>query len=398
MIYSHSRLSCFEQCPKKFDFQYVQKIKVPERQSIEAFMGKKVHETLEKLFKDLQHTKKNELHELLAFFEKKWKEDWRETIVINKDGLKPEHYLELGKKCITNFYEKNHPFDHGKPIGIEHKFILDLNGDGKYKLTGYIDLLIQAGKNHFQVHDYKTYAKLPEQSKMDEDEQLALYQLWVQQEFPEAKKIDLIWHYVVFQREGTSHRTKPQLEQLKKKTIATINKIESTTVYDTKPGPLCAYCSYKPICPAWKHAEELEHPQKRIFDPKDGVKLADQYTRLYYEKQDFLEKIENELEELKEQIFAFAQQHGYTVVQGTQNKLTLKTMEKTRFPGKNSPEREKLEELIRKHNLWTKLSELDTTKLAHFIEEGELDSKTAKEVKKYIEKTESKTIYVGKLK
>lgn len=398
MIYSPSRLNCFEQCPKKFDFQYVQKVKIPERQSIEAFMGKRVHEALETLFRDLQYTKKNSLDDLLKYYEQKWKEEWRESIKINKEGLTVEHYFELGKKCVTNFYQKNHPFDAGKALGIEKKITLDLNGDGKYKLTGYIDLLMQAGKNHFQIHDYKTYSKLPEQRTMDEDDQLAIYQLWVQNEFPEAKKIDLIWHYVVFDREGHSQRTKPQLEKLKKRLIGTINKIESTTIYDTKPSPLCAYCTYKPICPAWKHAEDIQYPQKRIFDPKDGVKLADQYSKLHYERQRFLEKIENELDALKEQIFEFAKLHDYTVLQGQNSKLTLKTNEKNKFPAKNSPERQKLEQLIKTHNLWTELSELDTTKLNHYLEEGGLDTKTAKEVKKYIEKTESKSIYVGKLK
>lgn len=397
MIYSPSRLSCFEQCPKKFEFQYLIKPDIKERQGIEAFMGKKVHETLEKLFKNLQHTKKNSLEDLLGFYEKKWKADWRESIQINNNEYSPEHYFELGKKCITNFYEKNQPFNQGRVLGIEKKFIIDLNGDGKYRVRGVIDLLTQASKNHFQVHDYKTYKELPAQSKMDEDDQLAIYQLWVEQEFPEVKKIDLIWHYVVFNREGTSHRNKKQLQQLKKRLIGNINHIETAKTYAPNPSGLCEYCSYKPICPAWKHPQDLEHPQKRMFDPKDGVKLADEYVKLINEKKALSEELDAKLEELKEHIFAFGAQHGYTVIQGTNNRLTLKTTEKTRFPGKNSPEREKLEELIRKHNLWTKLSGLDTTKLNHYLEEGELEPKTAKEIKKYLEKTQTKTIYVGKL-
>ena len=47
--YSHSRLSTFEQCPLKFKFQYIDKIEKAE-ESVEAFMGKRVHEVLEKLY------------------------------------------------------------------------------------------------------------------------------------------------------------------------------------------------------------------------------------------------------------------------------------------------------------------------------------------------------------
>ncbi len=398
MIYSHTRLNCFEQCPKKFEYKYLQRIAVPERESIEQFMGKKVHETFEKLFRDLQHTKKNTLSELLVYFESIWKQGWKDEIVINKESLTKEHYFELGKRCVANFYEKNFPFDKGKALGFEQQITLDLNGDGKYKLTGYIDLLVQVGKNHFQIQDYKTFSKLPEQAKMEKDEQLAIYQMWVQQEFPEAKKVDLIWQYVVFQREGISHRTSKDLEKTKKRLISLINRIESTEYYPTKPGPLCDYCSYKPICPAWAHGQELKKLEPKQYSEEEGVKLADEYTKLYQEKQALLNKIEGEMETLKAQIFDYAKQHEFEVVQGTTHKLRLKTSEKTRFPAKNSEERRHLEELIKKHNLWAELSELDTTKLGHALEEGEIDKKTAKELKKYVEKTETKTIYVSKLK
>ena len=48
-IYSHSRLSSFEDCPRKFHYRYV--LKIPqETEGIEAFVGKRVHEVLERLY------------------------------------------------------------------------------------------------------------------------------------------------------------------------------------------------------------------------------------------------------------------------------------------------------------------------------------------------------------
>lgn len=397
MIYSHSRLACFEQCPKKFEYKYVQKIAIPEKVSIEAFMGKVVHSTLEKLFRDLQHTKKNELPELLAYYEKLWNEGWSDEIAINKEGLTKEHYLELGKKCVANFYEKNHPFRKGKVLGIEQQITLDLGGDGRHRLTGYIDLLVEAGENHFQIHDYKTYGKLPEQAKMEEDEQLAIYQMWVQQEFPEAKEVDLIWHYVVFQREGVSHRTGKELEEVKKRLIGLINRIESTQRYQTNTGPLCDYCSYKGICPAWAHGEALAKLGPQEYKKEDGVRLADEYATLYYENRALLEKMENEMDALKTQIFAYAKQHGYDVVQGTGHRLKLRAMERLKFPSKGSRERALLDGLIKKHNFWAEVSELDTFKLGHYLQEGIFDKNAEKELEKYVQKTETRAIYVSKL-
>ena len=48
-LYSHSRLSNFENCPKKFHYRYV--LRIPsEFESIEGFVGKRVHEVLERLY------------------------------------------------------------------------------------------------------------------------------------------------------------------------------------------------------------------------------------------------------------------------------------------------------------------------------------------------------------
>lgn len=66
-IYSHSRLSCFEQCPNKFKLKYIDKVESDIEQSVEAFLGSRVHETLEKLYRDLDYHKLNSLDDLLVF-------------------------------------------------------------------------------------------------------------------------------------------------------------------------------------------------------------------------------------------------------------------------------------------------------------------------------------------
>lgn len=78
MIYSHSRLSCYEQCPKKYKLQYVDRIKTEVKENIELFLGKMVHKTLKKLYQDLMYQKENTLGELLSFL----RDDWMRTGVI----------------------------------------------------------------------------------------------------------------------------------------------------------------------------------------------------------------------------------------------------------------------------------------------------------------------------
>ena len=40
--FSHSRLNAYENCPMQYRLRYVDKVDVPRRESIEAFLGKRV--------------------------------------------------------------------------------------------------------------------------------------------------------------------------------------------------------------------------------------------------------------------------------------------------------------------------------------------------------------------
>ena len=75
--YSNSKLSTYENCPQKYKFHYIDKIKLPEApEGIEAFMGSRVHETLEKLYKDLILFKNNTQDDLLEYYTDQWKRNW----------------------------------------------------------------------------------------------------------------------------------------------------------------------------------------------------------------------------------------------------------------------------------------------------------------------------------
>jgi len=72
--YSHSKICCFEQCPLRYKFQYIDKIKTEIEQSVEAFLGSMVHEALEKLYTDLKFQKVMKLDEVLDFYNELWQE------------------------------------------------------------------------------------------------------------------------------------------------------------------------------------------------------------------------------------------------------------------------------------------------------------------------------------
>lgn len=52
-IYSHSRLSTFETCRLKYKYTYIDRIR-KEGEGVEAFLGSRFHEMMEKLYAEIK--------------------------------------------------------------------------------------------------------------------------------------------------------------------------------------------------------------------------------------------------------------------------------------------------------------------------------------------------------
>src|SRR6266850_6366239 len=92
--YSHSRLSSFEKCKLQYRYRYVDRIR-RDIQSIEAFLGNRVHEVLEKLYKDLQMERTPALEELTGLYQRSWEKLYTDKIRIVKTDYVSEQYRNL---------------------------------------------------------------------------------------------------------------------------------------------------------------------------------------------------------------------------------------------------------------------------------------------------------------
>jgi len=248
LIVSHTRLNSFKTCPYKYKLKYIDKVDMGV-ETVEQFLGSRVHDALEKLYKDLLNGKENSLEELLEFYEQEWERQWSPDIVVVKEDYTPDNYREVGRECLRDYYEQHHPFTDGTTVGLEKRVIVDLDESGHYKLRGVIDRLVDKGGGLYEIHDYKTSANLPEQEDVDKDQQLARYQLAVHEMWPDVEEIRLVWHYLRFGKMLVSTRTAEKLEDLRQKTIEAIQTIESATEFEPVKSVLCDWCEYKPICP-----------------------------------------------------------------------------------------------------------------------------------------------------
>jgi len=400
MQYSYSRVTCFENCPQQFKFKYIDKLDVERFKTIEAFMGSRVHDALEKFYNDRKLSKISSLEELVACYNDLWSRDINPDVVVNKEGLTQEHYRVVGEKCIIDYYNHYKPFEVGKTIENEMQLNIDLLGDGKYKFIGYIDRL-DSVDGVYEIHDYKTSQRLPTQEIADRDRQLALYEMGIRQLWNDVKEVDLVWHYMVFDKEIRSKRSKTHLKELQDELIGLIGDIEKATKEDDFPAKesgLCGWCEFQDYCPLKKHQAKTRQMPLNKYLKEDGVVLANKYTELKSKEAEFKNWFDEEYEQLREALVTYAKKEGVEYIYGTDKRVSVKLAEAFRFPKAGSTEREQLEKAIKEKGFWDDVSSLNTRALDKGLREHEFKQKLEKIIQKYAEKEETTTIRLGKIK
>lgn len=276
-IYSHSRLSNFETCPLKFKYRYVLKIET-DVEGIEGFMGKRAHEVLERLYLAVGRGHVPTHEQVLHRFRALWDEHFdADRVRIVRSENPPLFYKQLGERCLSNFYRRHYPFDADRTLGIEKRVTFSLDEDGDYRLQGIIDRIARAPDGAIEIQDYKTGARVPSQSDLDRDRQLALYQLGVGRTYGEDRPVRLIWHYLQSNQTRQSTRTSEQLEELRHSTMGVIDRIRAEDAFPPRPGPLCRWCEYADRCPvgpdnaaAKRRPKEDDAPTARVAEAPAG--------------------------------------------------------------------------------------------------------------------------------
>ena len=394
--FSHSKIGAFEACKLRYKFQYIDKIKVEAEDTIETYLGGIVHEALEKLYRDRRFEKLMSLKELLAYYNKIWEENWKDSIIIVKKDYTADNYRKMGERMLTDYYKKHEPFDQGRIIGLETQDFLSLDEQGRYKFHIRIDRLMDMGEGLYEVHDYKTGSSLSKQEELDKDRQLAMYSQWVRQNFKDFKKVRLVWHFLAFDKEMDSYRTKEELENLRQETLSQIEEIESAEDFPANVTRLCDWCLYKPICPQWKHEVELDEKPENEYLNDPGLKLVDAYVHLKDKVDSFRKEAEEELEKIREALIAFCEREGVQVVAGSENKISVKPFETVKLPSKNTKERDELIDTLKKLGRLDEVSGFNAYALARILERKEWKKDEQDQLEKFFTREKNYRLTIGK--
>ncbi len=271
-VYSHSKLKTFEQCPIKYKFKYIDKIKTVDK-SIETLLGFAVHAVLEYLHSEVKIGRIPSVEEIIMVYSSTWTDNYNENIVIVKDNLNDKYYFNKGIEFLTTYYTQNHPFDDNT-LEVEKRIRIKLGENNEYEIIGFIDRLVYNLKeNRYEVHDYKTSSSMPRKEQIESDRQLSIYAIAIKEIFGSEKEVVVVWHYLAHNQKIHLKKENHELEKHKKEIIELIKKIESTNNFPPRVSALCHWCEYKSICPAWENKRpKFEKQQKLNLESSKEIK------------------------------------------------------------------------------------------------------------------------------
>ena len=255
--FSFSRLQLFDQCLAKYRFIYLDG-RPAGGESIESYLGGRLHEALEWLYRERRTGRNILFDDLLNQYRSLWKEAWRGNVHIVQPGWQTDDYYQLGQRCLAGFYRRHAPFD--EPVdGTERviSFTLDREdrpGQDGYLMTAILDRLDSHGPGWWSIHDYKSGRKMFTPTQAEKDLQMKVYFLALTKTRDQVERVDVVWHFL-------RHGREVALEHVKwnPKRIATMLKkrIDKVRQAEEQPGTLqpgesilCNWCYYWDVCPA----------------------------------------------------------------------------------------------------------------------------------------------------
>ena len=260
--YSYSKINLFNSCPLKYKYLYVDK-NYKNDESIEAFLGKIIHSTLEWIYKKKIQDKKTyySLDSIIHFFKEEWRDSWHQKIRKFKYiKQKKADYFTRGINFLVKYYHHFGPDFNQKVFKVEEKIEFDLGG---HKIKAIIDRIDKNADSEMHIIDYKTGKNMLDEEKLKRDMQMSIYALALNSHFDKSNNIKLSHYYVSTNKLVSINSSDIDIKSFSENLIKNIEIIEKTEKEDSfipNESKLCSWCYYWKECPQ----KDGKHPSEYL--------------------------------------------------------------------------------------------------------------------------------------
>jgi putative RecB family exonuclease len=336
MRLSYSSIKTYETCPAKYRFEYEERR--PTSSSPAMAFGDSLHRALYR-FHNRPVPVAPSLGELWEFLDDEWVSDGF------RDESEERLYREHARQVLEAYHREN--ADAFRiPAALEYRFRVEVEG---VELAGTIDRLDRLPGGGYEVIDYKTNRRLPPLRSVDADLQLSVYHLAAREIWGiEPEKLTL--YFLLPGHRMTTSRSPADLDTLRRRVATVAERIEAG-FFEPRENPLCNWCDFQQFCPVFRHR----------FEREDAPRIAEIVDEWIVLKRQDRERWRR-MEELAGVIKAYAEEHGYRRLFGTDAAIQLVQRVET------APDPEAVRRLLEPLGLFESVLAVDPQRLHELIQ------------------------------
>jgi putative RecB family exonuclease len=236
---SFSRIDSYDNCPRKFRYAYIDRL--PGVPGPHLSFGTSIHSALE-AFYDRKLPACPTEEQLLTFLYEGWDTSGFQDVPRDEQLDFYRHAQEV----LRRYHRRAAP-TYRLPAATEAWFELPIEYEAV--VVGSIDRVDVDEDGRLHVIDYKTNRKVKDRSRVAGSLQLAIYALacrHLSNTLPASVSLDFVVPGVMV----TVPIEDLDLEAARATVLATAAAIRAER-YDPTPNPLCGWCDFRSVCPAW---------------------------------------------------------------------------------------------------------------------------------------------------
>ncbi len=370
LSFSYSKMSLYEECPLKYKFKYIDKIK--EEPKFYFAFGNSIHTALEFLY-SVKAPPFPSLEETLDAFRR----DWGAKSYLEKGyrtRQRADQDYEKGAAMLKAYYEHNQA-RFKPPFLVE--YATDVEVDGLLVRT-ISDRIEHLGAGEIAIIDYKTgkdvkrqplqlymYQKINEMDPRLKEKLAETYGLRVSA----VKVRQLLYYHVPTLKEYPFPRADDkEIGAFWERVLGVADGIKGLKFDPTPADQACSWCDFKSLCPAFFGGHP--HAAGQPSAPAENIEtLVDRYGQLK-EKMDDLQA---QLNKVAESIAGSARDGGE--YDGSQYTALVKKNSKWEFR-----DREAVITVLNKFNLYQKALSLTLTGITNVLESDDLPDEARKKL------------------
>lgn len=233
---SASRAKTFEQCPRKYFYNYIEHLPTKEWDHLE--LGTYAHAALEIFHRLVKEGSTEPLRKLMGIASS---EAFRQ--MTERGRSLPDEQLREAKAMLADYLSKLE--ENGIPNVLEVEFPFTIPLNDLYDLTGVIDRIDRDRDGVLHIVDYKT----SKNAKYMEPFQLNTYGLYLSEKFPGTERFRASYIMLKLGCQALTYEfTTEDVAKCRAKLVKYADRITSEERWIAKPSRLCDWCDFKDVC------------------------------------------------------------------------------------------------------------------------------------------------------